>query len=78
MTFHWFYSYLFDVPGNFRCFSGNWSYLQPHYQFYIYHCELFFSIGEKQINKCKYTFLFLDAGVELTWGNLGNAVLKIL
>lgn len=78
MTFYWFYSYLFYVPGNFHCFSGNWSYLQPHYEFCINYGELFFSMGKKQINKCKYTFLFLDVGVESAWGKLGNAAIKIL
>lgn len=78
MTFHWSHSYLFYVPGNFHCYGGNWIYLQPHYRFCIYYCELFCSIGEKQINKCKYIFLFLEADVEVAWGNLGNAAIKIL
>lgn len=26
----------------------------------------------KKINRCKYTFLFLNAGVELAWGKLEN------
>lgn len=32
----------------------------------------------KWSNKCKYTFLFLGAGVELAWGKLENAAIKIL
>lgn len=33
---------------------------------------------QKQINKYKVTFFFLDAGVELAWGKLENAAIKVL